>query len=149
MKQHKNTCFSSCLMFLRNKSRSSCIFLPKLWKISLIQNPSSPGKDNWAETLPPAVGMCESPGSFGGEWSGLELTDTLAEKYFLIRHPLNPEKDFNQKEYTEHYVIVMAAGLSQFHYIKSLILGNKELLLLAKNLKYVFLSATKSHDWLE
>ena len=27
MKQHENTCFSSCLRFLWNKSRSSCIFL--------------------------------------------------------------------------------------------------------------------------
>ena len=41
----------------------------------------------------------------------------------------------------------MAAGLSQFQYIIILILGSKEVLLLAKNLNlYLFLSVTKSHD---
>ena len=30
MKQHKNTCFSSYLQFLLNKSRSSCTYLWKL-----------------------------------------------------------------------------------------------------------------------
>ena len=46
------------------------------------------------------------------------MQSTLAEKCFLIRHPLNSGKNFNRKEWTEHYVI-MAAGLSQFRYIAS------------------------------
>ena len=38
----------------------------------------------------------------------------------------------------------MAAGLSQFQYIIILIMGSKEVLLLAKNLNlYLFLSVTK------
>ena len=37
-----------------------------------------------------------------------QLQRLLAEKYLLIKHPLNLGKDFNL------YVIVMAAGLSQF-----------------------------------
>ena len=40
----------------------------------------------------------------------------------------------------------MAAGLSQLQYIIILILGSKEVLLLAKNLN-LFLSVTKSHYW--
>ena len=52
MTQHKITCFSSCLRFLWNNSRSCCIFLSKLWKVSQIQNPDPPCKESWAKTQP-------------------------------------------------------------------------------------------------
>ena len=62
MKQHKNTCFSSCLWFLWNKSRNSRNYLSKLQKISLIRNPDPRAKKVGRNPDIPGSERCESPG---------------------------------------------------------------------------------------
>ena len=64
--------------------------------------------------------------------------DLLQVKFFakVAIYRLARKNHFNQKEETRHYAIVMTAGLSQFQYIIILILGSKEVLLLAKNWIY-------------
>ena len=55
-----------------NKSRSSWIFLSKLWKIFLIQNlDPPPGKERWTKTRLPGSENVRIPGSRLGGWSGL------------------------------------------------------------------------------
>ena len=67
MKQHKNIYFSSCLQFLLNKLRSSCIFLSELWKICLIQNPDTPSKESLAKTRTSGNENMQIPGvAWGG-----------------------------------------------------------------------------------
>ena len=69
MKQHKSTGVQAASGFFEtNRELSSCIFLSKLYKISLIQNSDPPDKESWAKTRPP-------PGSEnvripGGRWGG-------------------------------------------------------------------------------
>ena len=81
MKQHKNTCFLSCLgLFETNQEVPAFCFQNR-------QNFSnsklrSPGKESWAKTRPPGQWERTNPReSPRGEWSGLKLTDTLKGKF--------------------------------------------------------------------
>ena len=67
VKQHNNTCSSSCPCFLLNKSRSSCIFLLKPWEIFSNLNPDSLTKNLGRKPNPGTVRTCESPGVTPGK----------------------------------------------------------------------------------
>ena len=76
MKQHKNACSSSCLQFLWNKSRNSCInCLSKRQEFSWIQNPDPRTKKVGRKPDPP--GQWERanprgwPGGDGQAWNWL------------------------------------------------------------------------------
>ena len=65
VKQDQNTCFSSCLRFLWNKSRSSCFIFQTVENVSH-SKPPPPGKKSWAKIRPPGSGKVRIPGGRPG-----------------------------------------------------------------------------------
>ena len=67
IKQHQNSCFSSCPQLLWNKSRSSFQTVENVSH----SKPPPPGKESWAKTQPPRQWECANPrGSsrLGTDW---------------------------------------------------------------------------------